>query len=66
MRTVAKVPEQDQSTGAIELPGVIEGLDATDHQHDRRDARVAIIITAVAFAVMVVASLLLVISAARG
>lgn len=65
VRTVAKVPEQDEATGALELPGAIERLEAIDHQHDRRDARVAIIITAVAFAVMVVASLLLVVSAAR-
>ena len=66
MRTVAKVPEQTEPTGAIELPGALERLEAIDHQHDRRDARVAFIITAVAFAVMVVASLLLVVSAARG
>lgn len=65
MRTVAKVPELNESTGAIELPGAIERLEAIDHLHDRRDARAAVIITAVAFAVMVVASLLMVFSAAR-
>ena len=54
MRTVANVPEHD------------DFLDATDHHHDRREARVAVIISAIALGVMVVATLLLVVSAARG
>ena len=66
MGTVAKVPEHDELPGVIEQPSVIEQLDAIDHHHDRRDAWVAIIITAVALGVMLVASLLIVISAARG
>ena len=50
VRSVAGVPEHDES------------LDAIDRQHDRREAWVAITITAVAFSVMIVASLLVVLS----
>jgi hypothetical protein len=44
------------------VPEHDESLDAIDRQHDRRDAWVAIMITAVAFSVMIVASLLVVLS----
>jgi hypothetical protein len=54
MRTVAYVPEHD------------EFLDAIDDQHDRREAWTAIVITAIALGVVLIASLLLVVSAARG
>jgi hypothetical protein len=47
------------------VPEHDEQLDAIDHQHDRRDTWVAIVISAVALGVMLVASLLLVVSAAR-
>jgi hypothetical protein len=50
VRSVAGVPEHEES------------LDAIDRLHDRRDAWVAIAITAVAFSVMIVASLLVVLS----
>ena len=66
MRTVAKVPEHKEIPSAIELPGAIDVLDAIDLHHDRRDAWVAITISAVALGVMLVASLLIVVSAARG
>jgi hypothetical protein len=47
------------------VPEHDDHLDAIDHQHDRRDAWVAIVITAVALGVMLIASLLLVVSAAK-
>ena len=53
VRTVEKVPEHD------------EYLDAIDHHHDRRDTWVAIVITAVALGVMLVAGMLIVVSGAR-
>ena len=52
VRTVASVPEHDDL------------LDAIDHQHDRREALAAIVISAIALGVVLVASLLLVISSA--
>jgi len=54
MRTVAKVPERDES------------LDSIDLQHDRREVWAAVIITAIAFGVMLIASVLIVLSEARG
>jgi hypothetical protein len=50
VRTVANVPEHDDL------------LDALDEQHDRREAWAAIVITAAALGVVLVASLLLVLS----
>lgn len=54
LRTVASVPEHEES------------LDALERQDDRRDAWSAVVITAIALAVMLVASLLVVVSTALG
>lgn len=54
MRTVACVPEHD------------ELLDSIDHALDRRDTRAAILITSIALGLVLVASMLIVISAAGG
>ena len=53
VRSVADVPDHD------------ELLDAIEQQDDRREAWAAVVITAVALAVMLVASLLVVVSAGR-
>jgi hypothetical protein len=65
VRTVAKVPEHDELRSAVDQPAV-DLHDAIDHQHDRRDALMAVTISAVALGVMLVSSLLIVVSAARG
>ena len=53
VRSVADVPDHD------------ELLDAIEQQDDRREAWMAVVITAVALAVMLVASLLVIVSAGR-